>query len=225
MPQTRGMLDQELAQIQDDIAQIGTMAEQAIQQSLKALKTRDVDLARQIIANDKKINSLRYKIEEQCLTTIATQQPMARDLRTIISALHITTEIERIADHAEGIAEIVTRIAHEPLLKPLIDLPRMADVACEMLRGGLDAFFEHNPDVARTIGARDDEIDQLYDQVLRELLTYMIQDPSNISRATRLLWVAHNLERIGDRAKNISERVIFLATGALKGTKEFEEQE
>jgi phosphate transport system protein len=121
-----------------------------------------------------------------------------------------------MADHAEGIAHLVIRMADEPLLKPLIDLPRMADVACDMLRASLDAFVARDPEAARAIVPRDDEIDQLYDQVFRELLTYMLQDPRNINRATFLLWVAHNIERIGDRITNVSERVVFMTTGVLK---------
>jgi phosphate transport system protein len=210
------MLDKDLTQIQNDILRLGSMVEQAIRRSIEALKKRDVELAQQIIADDLEINALRYALEEQCLTVIATQQPVATDLRTIIAAMHITVEMERMADHAEGIAQLVTRLADEPLLKPLIDVPRMADIACEMLRASLDAFVAYNPDVAQAIAVRDDEIDQLYDQVLRELLTYMIQDPRNISRATYLLWVAHNLERIGDRITNIGERVVFMTTGKLK---------
>jgi phosphate transport system protein len=218
MVQTRGILDRELTEIQDDVLRLGNMVEQAIQLSIKALKERDVELAQQIIADDENINLLRYHIEENCVTAIATQQPVAIDLRTIISAMHIAIEMERMADHAEGIAQLVTRLAHEPLLKPLIDVPRMANIACEMLHAGLDAFLAQDPDAARVVAGRDDEIDQLYDQVFRELLTYMLQDPRNINRATFLLWVAHNLERMGDRATNICERVVFMSTGKLKKT-------
>jgi phosphate transport system protein len=216
MVQPRGMLDKELTQIQDDVLRLGRLVEEAIQSAIKALKERDIELAQRIIADDLDINALRYAIEEQSLTAIATQQPVARDLRTIISATHIAIEMERMADHAEGIAHLVTRMAGEPLLKPLIDLPRMADIACDMLRANLDAFIARDAQAALIIGGRDDEIDQLYDQIFRELLTYMLQDPRNINRATLLLWVAHDLERIGDRITNISERVVFMTTGELK---------
>jgi phosphate transport system protein len=191
------------------------MVEGAIQRSIEALKRRDADLARKIIAADENINRLRYDIEEQSLAVIATQQPVAGDLRTIVAAMHIAIEMERMADHAEGIAQLVTRMADEPLLKPLVDVPRMADVACKMLSDSLDAFRDRDPDAAKAIAKRDDEIDQLYDQVFRELLTYMLQDPRNINRATFLLWVAHNLERMGDRVTNIAERVVFMSTGEL----------
>jgi phosphate transport system protein len=210
------MLDHELTVIQNDVLRLGSMVEQAIQRSIQALKERDVDLAHAIIADDAKINALRYAIEEQCLMVIATQQPVARDLRTIVAAMHMGIELERMADHAEGIAKLVTRLADQPLLKPLIDIPRMADVACEMLRASLDAFVARDIEAAKAAALRDDEIDQLYDQVFRELLTYMLQDPRNINRATFLLWVGHNLERIGDRITNIGERVIFMATGKLE---------
>jgi phosphate transport system protein len=216
MTQTRGTLDRDLAQIQDDILRLGSMTEEAIQRSIKALKQRDVDLAQQIIANDVNINDLRYAIEEQCITTIATQQPVASDLRTIIAAIHIATEMERMADHAEGIATLVTRLGDEPLLKPLIDVPRMADISCEMLRAALNAYLARDPEAAMAAAARDDEIDHLYNQVFRELLTYMLQDPRTINRAIFLIWVAHNLERIADRVTNISERVVFMSTGRLE---------
>lgn len=216
MSQTRGMLDQELERIQDKVLQLGSLLEEAIQDSVVALKRRDVELARQVIANDIKLNELRYAIEEQCLTVIATQQPVASDLRMIIAAMHVAVEMERMGDHAEGIAHLVVRMAGEPLLKPLLDIPRMADVACEMLRGSLDAFVRRDAAAALEAAKRDDEIDQLYDQVIRELLTYMIEDPTTINRGTFLLWVAHGLERIGDRVTNISERVVFLNTGKFK---------
>lgn len=213
---TRGMLDKELAQIQDNILQLGSMLEHAIRRSIEALKNRDVDLAQRVIADDQKINVLRYATEELCLAVIATQQPVAGDLRRIIASMHIAIEIERMGDHAEGIAQLVARMAGEPLLKPLIDIPRMAEVDCEMLRKSLDAYIAADNDAARAVAKEDDKVDQLYDQIFRELLTYMLQDAKNINRATFLLWVAHGLERIGDRITNISERVLFMTTGKLK---------
>ncbi len=216
MLKTRGRLDRELSQIQEEILSLGDMVEQAIQRSIQALKKRDVALAQQIIHQDQDINALRYAIEELCLTVIATQQPVAVDLRTIIAAIHIAVEMERMADHAAGIAQLTLRMAGEPLLKPLIDVPRMADIACEMLHASLDAFLARDPDAARAVATRDDEMDQLADQVFRELLTYMLQDPRSINRATFLLWVTHNLERIGDRVTNVSERVVFMITGKLE---------
>jgi phosphate transport system protein len=147
---------------------------------------------------------------------IATQQPAAGDLRMTIAATHIAVELERMADHAEGTAEIVKRMYDAPLLKPLIDLPIMAHIAKEMTHAALDAFVAHDADAAQQVAARDDELDALYQQIFRELLTYMLEDPRNISRATYLLWVAHNLERIGDRVTNVCERVVFMTTGKLE---------
>ena len=216
MTQTRGTLDRELAQIQDKVLELASYVEQAILRSVDALKRRDIELARQIIADDQKINVLRYTIEEMCLTVIATQQPVAGDLRRIIGSMHIAIEMERMADHAEGNAHLGIRMADQPLLKPLIDIPRMADLACKMLRAGMDAYLAADAEAAQELVKIDDEIDALYQQVLRELLTFMIQDPKSINRGTFLLWVAHNLERIGDRAVNIGERVIFMTTGRFK---------
>ena len=164
MTQTRGTLDRDLAQIQDDILRLGSMTEEAIQRSIKALKQRDVDLAQQIIANDANINDLRYAIEEQCITVIATQQPVASDMRTLAAVLEITTELERIGDYAKGIAKIDLLIGDQPLLKPLIDLPVMADKACNMLHRALQAFVERDEALARLIPGEDDEVDYLYNQ-------------------------------------------------------------
>jgi phosphate transport system protein len=195
---------------------MGSYVESAIERSVQALKNRDAELAQQVINDDAEINRLRYSIEEECLKLIATQQPAASDLRMVIAATHIAVELERMADHAEGTAEITKRIFQEPLLKPLIDIPAMAQVAQEMIHAALDAFVAHDAEAAQKVAKRDDEIDGLYQQVFRELLTYMLEDPRNISRATYLLWVAHNLERIGDRVTNVCERVIFMTTGRLQ---------
>jgi len=205
-----------LREIQDDVLAMGSMVEKATGLSIEALKARDLDLARKIVADDRHINARRFEIEEKCIQLIATQQPMAVDLRAIISVLSIITEIERIADHAEGIAKIVLMIGDEPPLKPLIDIPRMADKTNEMLRRSLDAFINRDAVAARRITTEDDEVDDLYNQVFRELLTFMMEDPRTITRATRLVWVAHNLERSADRVTNICERVIYLVTGKME---------
>ena len=202
--------------IQDDILAMGSMVEKAISHSIETLRNRDLEAARQIIADDQKINRKRFEIEEQCIQLIATQQPMASDLRNIICILNIVTELERIGDYAEGIAKIVIMIGDEPLLKPLIDVPRMADKVNDMLHRSLDALINRDDDAARQVVAEDDEVDNLYDQVFRELLTFMIEDPRTITRATRLIWVAHNLERSADRVTNICERVVYLVTGKME---------
>jgi phosphate transport system protein len=214
MPRT--FFERHLAEIQEEMLVLADMVESAIKRSLQALKGRDMDLARQVIADDVKINQKRYDAEERCLELIATQQPLAGDLRTIVAVLHMIVDLERMGDHAEGIAKIVVMLADEPPLKPYIDLPRMADVAVEMLRESLEAFKHRDADRARATIDRDDEVDALYDQVYRELLTYMLGDPRTIQRATHLMWVAHNLERIADRVTNICERVVFLVTGKIE---------
>lgn len=202
--------------IQDDILAVGSMVEKAVTSSVEALKSRDLEMARQIIADDREINRKRFEIEEKSIELIATQQPMASDLRNIICILNIVTELERIGDYAEGIARIVIMIGDEPLLKPLIDIPRMAEKAVDMLHRSLDALINQNADAAKQIATEDDEVDNLYNQVFRELLTFMMEDPRTITGATRLIWVAHNLERSADRVTNICERVVYLVTGKME---------
>lgn len=205
-----------LREIQDDVLAMGSMVDKALSRAMEALKKRDVAAANQIILNDLKINEKRFNIEERCIQLIATQQPMASDLRNIICVLNVVTELERIGDHAEGIGKIVVMIGDEPPLKPLIDLPRMADKTVGMLRRSLDAFINHDADAAREIIAEDDAVDSLYEQVFHDLLIFMAEDPRTITRATRLLWVAHNLERSADRVTNICERVVFCVTGKMQ---------
>jgi phosphate transport system protein len=212
----RTAFHKKLREIQDEVLVMGSMVEKALMYSVKALKDRDLELAQQIIAEDLKINQKRFEIEEKCIRLIATQQPMAGDLRTIISALNIVSEVERIGDHAEGIAKIVLMIGDEPPLKPLIDIPRMTEKTVDMLHRSLDTFVKGDAATARKIVAEDDEVDNLYDQVFRELLTFMAEDPKTITRATRLIWVAHNLERSADRVTNICERVVYMVTGKME---------
>ncbi len=205
-----------LREIQDDILVMGSMVSKAILRSIEALKNRDLDMARQIIMDDQKINHKRFEIEEKCIQLIATQQPMASDLRIIVAVLNVISEVERIGDYAEGIAKIVIMIGDEPPLKPLIDIPRMAEQTVDMLRRSLDAFVNHDADTARKIATEDDLVDNLYNQVFRELLVFMMEDPRTVTRATRLIWVAHNLERGADRVTNICERVVFVVTGKME---------
>jgi len=214
--ETRTAFHKHLREIQDDILVMGSMVNKAISRSVEALKSRDLELAQQIITDDKKINQKRFEIEEKCVELIATQQPMASDLRIILAVLNIVSEVERIGDYAEGIAKIAILIGDEPPLKPLIDIPRMAEQTIDMLRRSLDAFVNRDAEAARKISAEDDIVDQLYDQVFRELLTFMAEDPKTITRATRLIWVAHNLERSADRVTNICERVVFVVTGKME---------
>jgi phosphate transport system protein len=180
---------------------------------MDALKNRNLSLAQQVISDDQFIDAKRYEIEEECIDLIITQQPMASDMRIIIAVLNIIVDLERIGDHAEGNAKISIMIGDEPSLKPLIDLPRMAEMTGSMLRRSLEAFINHDAPTATKICAEDDAIDNLYDQVFRELLTFMAEDPKTITRATRLIWVAHNMERSADRVTNIAERIIYVVTG------------
>jgi phosphate transport system protein len=212
----RESFERHLHELQDDVLILGSMVEKAISRSLEALKKRDLELARQVIAADRDIDLKRYEIEEKCTELIVTQQPVASDLRIIIAVLYIIVDLERIADHAGGIAKIAIMVGDEPPLKPLIDIPRMAERATDMLHRSLDAFVKHDADAARKISAEDDEVDSLYDQVFRELLVFMMEDPRTVTRATRLIWVAHNLERTADRVTNICERVVFTVTGKIE---------
>ena len=213
---TRELFSRELNHIQEEVIAMGGMVATAINASIEALKNRDLEKAKEIINNDLNVNQKRWDIEEQCLQLIATQQPAARDLRLLAAVLVIITELERIGDYAEGIAKINILMGDEPLLKPLIDIPRMAQKAIDMLHRSLEAFINGDAETARLICNEDDEVDDLWNQVYRDLLTYMIQDPQTINRATYLIWVAHNLERIADRVTNICERTVFLVTGRME---------
>jgi phosphate transport system protein len=215
---TRSGFEHEIQGLQDDLLQMGSMVEKQIERSMAALKALDHLAAQRVIRADDEIDHKRFQIEERAIQLIATQQPMASDLRTIVAALNMIVDLERMGDHAEGIAKIVLLHGEQPLLKPLIDLPRMAEIAAGMLHRALDAFIARDDAAARRVEAEDDEIDALYEQVYRELLTYMLSDPRTIDRATWLLWVAHNLERIADRATNIAERVVFVVTGHMEET-------
>lgn len=212
----RESFDRNLKELQDEVLILGSMVEKAIDRSMESLKKRDLNIARQVIADDSIVNQKRFDIEEKCVELIGTQQPMAGDLRTIVAVLNIIVDLERIADYSVGNARIALIIGDEPPLKPLIDLPRMAERAAEMLHLSLNAFINRDAEAARQVISEDDFVDDLYDQVFRELLTFMMEDPRTVTRATRLIWVAHNLERSADRVTNICERVIFVVTGKME---------
>jgi phosphate transport system protein len=209
----RAHYSQQLQEIRNEILMMGSMVARSIESSVEALRQRNVELANRVIQADHAIDEKQYELEERTLTIIATQQPMAGDLRGLAASLFIVGELERMGDYAEGIAKIAVKVAEDEPLKPLIDIPRMASIATDMLHRSLKAFMEQDLDECREIWHTDDEVDGLYVQVYRELLTYMLQDPSSIERATHLLWAAHNLERIGDRVTNICERTAFVITG------------
>lgn len=211
----RKTFETEIKQVKDDVLVLGSMVEQAILGSVEALKKRDIKASEQIFANDTEINKKRFEIEGRLMVLIATQQPMAHDLRLLASILEINSELERMGDYAKGIANINVRMGDAPLLKPLIDVPRMAQKGVDMLHRALTAFIDEDVETARAIPVEDDEVDALYNQVYRELMTFVIADPKAIERANWLLWVAHNLERVADRVTNICERTVFVVTGEL----------
>jgi phosphate transport system protein len=205
-----------LRETKDEVIIMGSMAAEALGRSVEALQKRDLSAGHQIIADDSKIDEKRFNIEEKCKGLIATQQPVASELNSIIAILNIITELERIGDYATGIAKIVIMIGDEPLLKPLIDIPRMSDITIEMIQNSLKAFIENDYKRAIQVVDMDEVVDSIYDQIFRELLTFMMTDPKTISRATRLIWVAHNIERAADRATNICERVVYMVTGKME---------
>ena len=214
--ETRTAFHKHLQELEEDILTMGGMVVKAIDRAIGALKERDMALAHQIFADDSQINKQRFGIEDKCIELIATQQPMASDLRIIVAVLNIVIELERIGDYAEGIAKIVIMIGDEPPLKPLIDIPRMGEITVDMINKGLESFVKRDVDLAMRVISLDSIVDGLYDQVFRELLTFMMVDPKATNRATRLIWVAHNLERAADRATNICERVVFTVTGKME---------
>ena len=214
----RQIYEQSLHELQDEVLALGSMVDKAIARSIEALRVRDVTLAQQVIEDDDLLDRKREEIERHGLLLIATQQPLATDLRVIAAALNIASELERMGDYAEGIAKISIDIAGEPPLKPLVTIPQMAEKARSMLDRSLDTFMARDMESAQLIWSEDDEIDSLYNRVYHELLALMMADPSNIPTATRLLWVSHNLERIADRVTNICERVTFMVAGNLSGT-------
>ncbi len=214
----RAEFEEELNKLNNELLRMGSMVNTAIKQAMQALEKRDEGLAHYVVANDAQINALRYQIETDALATIAKQQPVAGDLRFIIAVMTIVPDLERMADHAAGIAKIAIEMGKDAPLKPLIDLPRMAIIAQEMLAESLRAFNTQDTEKAQQIIARDDEVDHLYEQIFRELLSFMIEDPHTVTRAMYLLFIGHNLERIADRATNICERVIFRAEGKIEET-------
>ena len=211
----RELFNSEIRQLQDEVLALGSMAEKALLDAFESLRDGDAEWSRKIVDDDQYINQKRFEIEDRCIFVIASQQPMASDLRVLASILYIITDLERIADHAEGIARINLLLGDEPLPRRLGYIPAMADRAVAMLRDSLKAYIERDVESARRICDADDEVDRLQDSVYDECIQQMIADPSTIQRNTYLLWTAHNLERIADRCTNICERVIYLVTGHM----------
>ncbi len=211
----REQFQRQIAALYDEVIEMGSMVERAVDYAMQALMDRDVAMARRVIDDDKDINAVGYHLQNACISLLAQQAPMAGDLRVIVSVTAIMSDLERMGDHAEGIGRIVIMMQDEPLVKPLIDLPIMASRAKDMLRNSIQAFVDQDTDAAYRVGAADDEVDKLYDQIYADLIQVMISDPTTIEPSTHLLWVAHNLERIADRATNIAERTVYSATGML----------
>ena len=220
----RKTFETEIQQVKDDVLLLGSMVEQAILNSVETLKKRDIKASEEILRADNLINQKRFDIENKLMILIATQQPMAHDLRLLASCMEIISELERMGDYAKGIANINVRMGNAPLLKPLIDIPRMAQKDVDMLHRALTAFVNEDVETAKSLPVEDDEVDALYNQVYRELMTYVIADPKAIERANWLLWVAHNLERVADRVTNICERTIFIATGEMTEIKSTDDE-
>ncbi len=220
----RKTFESEIQQVKDEVLLLGSMVEHAIIGSVDVLKKRDIKGAEKIIADDKEINKKRFAIESQLMILIATQQPMAHDLRLLASTMEIISELERMGDYAKGIANINLRMGEQPLLKPLIDIPRMAEKGADMLHRALTAFVNEDVEAAQSIPMEDDEVDALYNQVYRELMMFIIQDPKSIERANWLLWVGHNLERVADRVTNICERTVFIVTGEMNEIKNSDDE-
>jgi phosphate transport system protein len=212
----RSTFDRELNALRDNIVRMSDMVDAAIDRAMQALRQQDIELARQVIADDVNINALRYEIEENCYRLLATQQPTARDMRSIVVAIHIAVEQERIADHAAGIAKLSIELAKDILLTPLVNIRRMAEIGREMMRAALNAYIHWDAAAALQTKERDDEVDRLDGEVYHELLALMLHDPRTINRATYLLWISHNLERIADRITNICERINYMVTGDVR---------
>lgn len=220
----RKTFESEIQQVKDDVLLLGSMVEKALLDSVEALKKRDIKAAEKVFAEDLEINRKRFEIENKLMILIATQQPMAHDLRLLASTMEIISELERMGDYAKGIANINIRMGDAPLLKPLIDVPRMAQIGADMLHRSLTAFVNEDIETAKSIPIEDDEVDALYNQVYHELMMFIIQDPKTIERANWLLWVAHNLERFADRVTNICERTVFIVTGEMKEIKSTDDE-
>lgn len=218
MPRSTFLAD--LQELENAMLKMGSLVEEAIARAIDSLVRQDNELARSVIQGDDRIDALQLEIEDRCLRLIALQQPLARDLRFIGTALKIVTDLERIADHAADIAQVALRLSGEPYIKPLIDIPRMAELARGMLRDSLTAYVQEDVDLAYSMADRDSQVDSLYNQVFRELLVFMMEDPRTIPQATRLLMVAQYLERVADHVTNLGESLIYMVTGERKDLNE-----
>jgi phosphate transport system protein len=212
----RNTFNKLLREDKEEVLVMGAMVEKALSQSIEALKKRDLNFAHRIIADDQIINQKRFDIEKKAVELIASQQPAVNELNAVVAILNIIIELERIGDYASGIAKIVVMMGDQPPLKPLIDIPRMNEITIEMIHNALKCFIENDAKGAVQVISMDEVVDGIYDQIFRELLTFMMTDPKSINRATHLIWVAHNIERAADRATNICERVVYMVTGKME---------
>jgi phosphate transport system protein len=212
----RELFRKHINKLEDEMMDMGRTVAEAVGHAISALKARDIDAAKKIVDNDEVINRKRWQTEENCINLIALQQPVASDLREIIAIMNIITDLERIGDYAEGIAKIVILLGKEPLVKPLDNIPQMAEKGIDMLNRSLKAFINRDSDLSQKICDEDDEVDKLYDKTYHELLSCMIAKPDTITNATYLIWASHNFERIADRVTNICERTVFLVTGSMQ---------
>ena len=205
--------DQDLQQLKERLLTMGSLAETMIHMAIKSLVDRKTDLIQDVYRHEREVNALQIEVDDRCLKMIALHQPAATDLRFITAAMKINADLERIADQAVNISQTTEYLLQEPQLKPLIDVPRMAEISKKMLKDALDSFVERDENLARSVLVRDDQVDELKEQLFRELLTYMISDPSTIKRGIDLILISRNLERIADHATNIAEDVIFVVAG------------
>lgn len=213
MVSTRHFFDRELDELHLELIKMGSLVEESIQNTILALKKQDVDLARQIFINDDIIDDMEQKIERKCLNLIARQQPLAKDLRTISAALKIITDMERIADHSSDIAEITIRMSNEKYIKPLIDIPKMAELARQMVIKSIDAYVGQDIELAQQVCNSDDAVDELFSKIILELINIMKNDPTAVEQAIDFMFIAKYLERMADHATNIGEWVVFNITG------------
>lgn len=212
---TQRHFDEELAELKAKLVRMAGLAEDQIDKALAALVKRDSALAHQVIERDHKVNALDVEIDEDCIRLLALHQPAARDLRLVTTAMKIATELERISDLAENVCERAIELNEEPQLKPYIDIPRMGNLARIMVKESIDAFVKEDAALARKVLADDDFVDELMEQLFRELLSFMLEDPHTISRAIRLSFIAKYLERMADHATNIAELVVYLVEGRI----------
>jgi phosphate transport system protein len=209
------ILEKELSGLKEKLLGMGALVESQVERSIKSLVDRDNDLARDVIAEDHEVNRLEVEIDEECIRLLALRQPEAGDLRFITTAMKIVTDIERIGDLAVDVSERAVELNEEPMLKPYIDIPRMARAAREMLKNSLDAFVNRDAELARKVLGADDFVDDLNKQIFRELLSFMLEDPHTISRAIRISYISKYLERVADHATNIAEMVVYLVEGKI----------